>query len=644
MVGRVFTAPVLLVLLATLGLPLVGGTAAAQDAPLSADQQLAELFAPVVMIKTQHEECGEGEQFRPVSVDILFGTDDVRLMKKNANGKGGTEVKRNIQASDLYGLDDEYYLDLPGNPRNPGCDYEKWGKARMAELGMEPSIYARVTTEPGREGIVVQYWFYWVFNLFNNTHESDWEGIQLIFDASSAQEALDNGLLPSSIAFAQHEGGEQAGWNDDKVDKVDTHIVAHPSAGSHADYYQSAVWLGWGENGSGFGCDYSNEPIEELPVQIIMLPNEVSDPNSEFAWLTFTGEWGQIQSPSMFSGPTGPITKPRWDQPITWSEGIRQNSLPVPLHSTIGPSVSQVFCGAAEFGAHLVQLFPVDPRVIMGVIVALFGGLLLIMVLAWRYFTRAVRMYVKYGYVFITTGVIAFPIAWAGQNLVVWANVTVFASVDQHLACGTARDLYRYVLQAGLGGIQEILLACLIGPVVIYATWKLVQGEELTFRRMWVDALDLFPKVYAATFAAAVLVGLLAATIVLIPVAVYKGVAWFFSPQAVVVDKTTIRDALPVSANRVRGKWLRGLAVVISVGTLSGLIGPIVGAAGLVLDYFSLDQAQLVSAAIYCVLYPIAVIMGTLYYLRASVPPGKTSIYVPDSHKELEISPDIVPM
>jgi hypothetical protein len=43
------------------------------------------------------------------------------------------------------------------------------------------------------------------------------------------------------------------------------------------------------------------------------------------------------------------------------------------------------------------------------------------------------------------------------------------------------------------------------------------------------------------------------------------------------------------------------------------------------------------------VLYPIAVIMGTLYYLRASVPPGKTSIYVPDSHKEIEISPDIVP-
>ncbi|HET9662523.1 MAG TPA: hypothetical protein VFP05_19500 [Thermomicrobiales bacterium] len=626
---------------------LAGATrpAGAQTATASPEQQLAENFAPIVMIKSQTQECSEdGEQFRPVSVDILFGTDDVRLMKKNASGKDGAEVKRNIEASDLYGLDDQYYLDLPGNPRNPGCDYETWGKERMAELGMKPSIYARVTTEPGRDGIVVQYWFYWVFNLFNNTHESDWEGIQLTFDANTVEEVLDTGLLPSSIAFAQHEGGEQANWNDGKIDKVGNRIVAHPSSGSHADYYQSAVWLGWGENGSGFGCDYSNEPDDELPVDIILLPNEVTDPTSEFAWLTFTGEWGQIQSPSMFSGPTGPITKPRWDHPITWSESIRQNSLPVPLHSTIGPSISQVFCGAAEFGSKIVQLFPVDPRVIMGVIAGLFGGLLLIMILAWRFFVRAVRMYFKYGYVFITTGVIAFPIAWAGQKIEDWANDNVFTRIDQHLASGTARDLYQFVIQAGLGGIQEVLLACLIGPVVIYATWKLVQGEKLTFRRMWIDALDLFPKVYAATLAASVLIALLAATILLIPVAFYKGVGWFFSPQAVVIDKTSIRAALPVSANRVRGKWLRGLAVVIAVGTLSGLVGPIIGTIGMILDYFSLDRAQLVSAAIYCVLYPIAVIMGTLYYLRASVPPGKTAIYDPESHKEVELPTQTVPM
>lgn len=134
----------------------------AQTTSSSLEQQLAEQYAPIVMIKKQTQECSsDGEQFRPVSVDILFGTDDVRLMQK---GHGGldtdTEVKRTIQASDLYRLGEDYYLDLPGEPRNPGCVYEKWGQARMTELGLEPSLYARVATNTDTGTVVVQYWYY----------------------------------------------------------------------------------------------------------------------------------------------------------------------------------------------------------------------------------------------------------------------------------------------------------------------------------------------------------------------------------------------------------------------------------------------------------------------------------------------------
>ncbi|HET9659501.1 MAG TPA: hypothetical protein VFP05_04170, partial [Thermomicrobiales bacterium] len=200
-------------LLAVVGMPLAfGRPAAAQTSTISLEQELVERYAPVVMIKKQTVECSsDGEQFRPVAVDILFGTDDVRLMR-NEGGRA-VEVKRNIQASDLSGLDDSYYLDLPFDPRNPGCNYEKWGKQRMAELGLAPSLYARIVTEEGQPGIVIQYWYYWVYNLFNDVHESDWEGIQLNFDAGSVKEILDNHLLPSEIAFAQHAGGEQATWD-----------------------------------------------------------------------------------------------------------------------------------------------------------------------------------------------------------------------------------------------------------------------------------------------------------------------------------------------------------------------------------------------------------------------------------------------
>jgi hypothetical protein len=63
----------------------------------------------------------------------------------------------------------------------------------------------------------------------------------------------------------------------------------------------------------------------------------------------------------------------------------------------------------------------------------------------------------------------------------------------------------------------------------------------------------------------------------------------------------------------------------------------------LVLDYFTLNQAQLVSAAVYCVLYPIAVIMATVYYLRTMVTPGKTTVYLPASGETLALAPDTLP-
>lgn len=608
--------------------------ASAQTPPVSPEQQLADRFAPIVMIKQQSVECSDdGEQFRPVVVDVLFGTPDVRLMKRGSGDRStDIEIARNIQASDLYGLDETYYLDLPGNPREPECVYETWGKQRMAELGIEPSLYARVTTEADSGKIVLQYWYYWVFNLFNNTHESDWEGIQLVFTAESVQEILDHDLLPSAIAFAQHDGGEQGAWDDDKVELQGTHIVSHPSSGSHADYYGSAVWLGWGENGSGFGCDYSDAPDEELPVQIVMLPNEISGPESPFAWLTFTGQWGERDSPSMFSGPTGPNTKPRWDQPVTWGEEIRSASLPVPVRPTIGPEISRVFCGAAEFGAELVRVFPIDPKVIAGVGATLILGLVILAALVWRSFVRAVRLYLTHGYFFVTVGVLAFPIAWVGQQLENVLERGITERIDTIWSRSrSSRGLYEYLLHTGMGGVQEIFLACIVGPVVIFATRELLLGEFPGFERTWERGVRDFPRVLLAIFYVALLLSLMTFSVVLVPLAIYKGIRWFFAPQAVVVDGAGWRSARHVSAARTGGHWIRSAAIVVAVGAITGLPGPLAGTLALVLHTVNLEQAQWISAAIYCVLYPIALIMATLFYVERSIAPGRTEPYRPET-------------
>jgi hypothetical protein len=79
---------------------------------------------------------------------------------------------------------------VPGTTTvEPGClyhrDFEQYSDGRA------PDVYAHVARQPDQPSILaLQYRFYWYFNEFNDLHESDWEGIQLLFEASTAEEAL----------------------------------------------------------------------------------------------------------------------------------------------------------------------------------------------------------------------------------------------------------------------------------------------------------------------------------------------------------------------------------------------------------------------------------------------------------------------
>ena len=70
-------------------------------------------------------------------------------------------------------------------------------------------MYARVVTDPAYPGrLALQYWFFYVFNDFNDKHEGDWEMIQLDFDAADGAGAHPT---PVEVGYSQHEGAERAG-------------------------------------------------------------------------------------------------------------------------------------------------------------------------------------------------------------------------------------------------------------------------------------------------------------------------------------------------------------------------------------------------------------------------------------------------
>ena len=106
--------------------------------------------------------------------------------------------------------------------------------------------------------LALQYWFFYAFNEFNNLHEGDWEMIQLVFEASDAAEAL--GEEPVAVGYSSHEGAERAEWGDGKLEIVDgTHPVVYPAAGSHANKFTEALYIGSSAE-QGVGCDDTRGP------------------------------------------------------------------------------------------------------------------------------------------------------------------------------------------------------------------------------------------------------------------------------------------------------------------------------------------------------------------------------------------------
>ena len=257
--GGVATALGAAIALALVVLPAAPATAQARDDVV--ERRLVQTYAPVLRLQKQDEPCGPGEGYDPVNVDVVLGNAEVALRgpwdRVNLVSVGPT-------ADDLGAGLAGYHLDFPGTALDAGCTYEQW--QRRAAEGSSPTAYARVVHEEDRpDKLAVQYWFFYVFNDYNNKHEGDWEMIQLVFDTNDPQRALTDG--PAQVGYSQHEGAERAGWGANKLEIVDaTHPVVYPAAGSHAHYFDPAVFLGR-TGDQGVGCDDTTGPARELSLR-----------------------------------------------------------------------------------------------------------------------------------------------------------------------------------------------------------------------------------------------------------------------------------------------------------------------------------------------------------------------------------------
>src|SRR6185312_15951089 len=332
------------------------------SAATSAATQLAHRYAPIVVLKKQAHACDtNGEAYEPVAVNLVLGRKDVTL-----RGPDGFTMQAPTMR-DIYGKDSEYFLDFPGNPLQPGCSYERWFE-KISE-GQPATVYAHIATQPDRpDRLALQYWLYYVYNDWNNKHEGDWEMIQLVFAAHTPQEALAH--APLEAGYSQHSGAQRSDWSGGDLERRGTHPLVYSAAGSHANFFRSALWFGYSA-AAGIGCDDTRAPSRDVDPDVVLVPTTPTSADSPFAWLGFDGLWGQrLRSPN--GGPTGPNAKTQWREPMTWTDTTwHDTALSVPGGTSLGPSATGFFCGFVASGSKLYLRTLASPWLVIPVVLAI---------------------------------------------------------------------------------------------------------------------------------------------------------------------------------------------------------------------------------------------------------------------------------
>jgi hypothetical protein len=341
---------------ATLAAVLAAGAPAYADSD-SAARMLAATYSPIVMLREFTSPCGPGEPFVPMRVDALLDNPEIALRQV---GNRDAVIMWAPSAADLYGRGTGTYLDLPGSALSPGCIYDR-DSARYTPLA-KAAVYAHVATQADRPGYVaVQYWLYWYYNDWNDKHESDWEFVQVLLKAPSVEAALET--EPVEVGYAQHTGGETAPWDSEKLERDGTHPVVYSSQGSHASYFEPALYLGRSAS-EGFGCDNTQDPNTRVVPKAVLLPEAPPAADSRFAWLEFNGRWGERHA-GPNNGPDGPLGKPRWNSPVTWEENLRPSSFVIPGGSDTPPALVGTFCSVVGQGSVLYVRYAAQPAAVL---------------------------------------------------------------------------------------------------------------------------------------------------------------------------------------------------------------------------------------------------------------------------------------
>ncbi|MBU7014392.1 MAG: hypothetical protein HXS52_13760 [Theionarchaea archaeon] len=279
---------------------------------------LIQMYSPYMYF---YGGIGEEEKFFPTPVETML--ENSTLWRYELAGDSETsrvEILEFAQAADtseklevlsIHPTPD-HFLDL--NHEHCGID-----ASLINEQTSDRHVYCRVDCFGYErvEYIIIQYWFFYIFDDRYIDHEGDWEVAQVLLDKQTKN--------PIGLCISRDDDAEYRLWEE--IEKKGTHPAIYVARGSHREYFS--------EGSFGFldVDETSDDGWKGVMSGISTLTNQ--------SWLWFRGNWGVLvgePAESRFntynfgcwmweSGPYGPMChEDIWNNPLEWAFTHYHNS------------------------------------------------------------------------------------------------------------------------------------------------------------------------------------------------------------------------------------------------------------------------------------------------------------------------------
>lgn len=232
--------------------------------------------------------------------------------------------------------------------------------------------------------------------------------------------------------------------------------------------------IGWGENGTAFGCDVTTSPNDEVHPKVVLVPDRV-DPSGPFAWALFQGRWGQREI-AMFNGPGGPNLGNKWNDPTTAFESWRTTVLSVPSSNAIGVNTTDLFCSLSERGSRAFVQFGAHPWAVEALVFAILGIVAFSVFRIWSFFMEALDVYGNELRTFLGIGAFAIPIGLLFNGFRVWASDVPPLEWMQRYFDGS--DAGRLTATLFVAVFQQLAMLLLVAPAIIFAMKEVRSGSQ----------------------------------------------------------------------------------------------------------------------------------------------------------------------